>query len=138
MNLQNIVENRLSENPQPPLVRIETKLQQTSVSLNALNQNLSRWQSDWSRQENRLLSRISAIEAQVNEEQKNISRLMTFSRTANEAQRSTMQAVLKAARSVSMGWSFKVLMAVNTILNIGTMVMVLYLIQILSNIIMEV
>ena len=129
MNLQNIVENRHNENPQPPLVRIETKLQQTSVSLNDLNRNLSRWQSDWSRQENRLLSKISAVEAQVSEEQKNISRLMTFSRTANEEQRSTMQAVLKAARSVSVGRSFKVLMAINTIFNIITTTLLLYLIK---------
>lgn len=137
MNLNSVVEKRMKESEQQEMtlktlndlnlkssVLLE-KLSLLQTGLNEYRMLLSRFDSGSAEQQKQL----ARLESSLSETKKNISLLTSSSQKANENQTATMQAILKAIKSITVGWNFKLLLLVNTILNAGIILLILYLMQ---------
>lgn len=155
MNLHNVVEKRMNESAQQfqlptkeeaegeslrrslenlsltgnsildDLFDMKYQNQQTQKTLSECRTLLSRFDSGSAEQQKRL----ARLESSLSEMRKNISLSTSSSQTENENQTATMQAILKAIKSITVGWNFKLLLLVNTILNAGIILLILYLMQ---------
>lgn len=99
--------------------------QQTQKALSECRTLLSRFDSGFAKQQKQL----ARLESSLGEARKNISLSTSSSQKANENQNHTMQAILRAVKNVTVGWSFKLLVLLNTILNAGIILLILYLMQ---------
>ncbi len=129
MNLQNIVENRLNENPQPPIQRLEASLDTVQSQLSDLTMMNRQLYEDMRKSQNSLAHLKNTYDEQNRSLQTNISLLMTSFETANSELNKTTQLALKTVRKNTVGWSFKVWLLLNSIFNIGTIIFVLYFIK---------
>ncbi|MCQ2443814.1 MAG: hypothetical protein MJ077_12025 [Oscillospiraceae bacterium] len=146
MNLQNIVENRLSENPKPPLQRIEESLnefkdwmsqdtmtltvqQDKLLSLIKQQENsLAALKTSSAKQNQALSEEMTRLHGKLSQIQKDSSHLMSSSETVYAELTSTTQLALKTIRKNTVGWNFKLWLLLNSVFNIGTIIFVLYLI----------
>lgn len=137
MNLNSVVEKRMNESAQQELTLktlndlslrskvILEKLSLLQTNLNECRTLLNQFGSGSAEQQKQL----TRLENSLSETKKNISLSTSSSQKANENQTATTQAILKAVKPVTVGRSFKLLMLVNTILNAGIILLVLYLIH---------
>lgn len=137
MNLHTEVEKRQRENSQPPLLRIEESLTEfkswmsndttiLTVQQDKLLSMMQEQQNSLFRLQNAYSEQNRLLQSKLDESQKNISLLMTFSQKESSF---LSRAVSKAENRPTVGWSVKLALTINTVLNTTAILLALHLLK---------